>query len=130
VNVLAAADAVLIPLQCEYYALEGLSQLMRTIEVIQRAINPGLVVDGVLLTMYDTRLNLSRQVAEDARVHFANVMFDTVIPRNIRLAEAPSFCRPIISYDIASPGAQAYLAAAGELIRRTEGEPSAQLLSA
>lgn len=130
VNVLAAADAVLIPLQCEYYALEGLSQLMRTIEMIQRAINPGLVVDGVLLTMYDTRLNLSRQVAEDARVHFANVMFDTVIPRNIRLAEAPSFCRPIISYDIASPGAQAYLAAAGELIRRTEGEPSAQLLSA
>lgn len=130
VNVLAAADAVLIPLQCEYYALEGLSQLMRTITAIQRGLNPDLVLDGVLLTMFDSRLNLSRQVVEDARAHFGAVVFDTVIPRNIRLAEAPGFCKPVISYDVSSLGSHAYLAASEELIRRTERAESPELLSA
>ena len=119
-NMLAAADAVLIPLQCEYYALEGLSQLLTTIGLVQREINPGLVVDGVVLTMFDSRLNLSRQVAEDAREHFAGLVFKSVIPRNIRLAEAPSFGKPIISYDVASVGAQAYLGVVNELIARVE----------
>lgn len=117
-NVLAAADAVLIPLQCEYYALEGLSQLLRTIEVVQRDINPALTIDGVILTMFDSRLNLSKQVAEDARAHFGQLVFESVIPRNIRLAEAPSFGKPIISYDVASVGAQAYLGVAREVIDR------------
>lgn len=129
VNVLTAADAVLIPLQCEYYALEGLSQLMRTIGAIQRGLNPDLVLDGVLLTMFDSRLNLSRQVVEDARAHFGAAVFETVVPRNIRLAEAPSFGKPVIAYDVNSPGAHAYLAASEELIRRTEGEMSRMLVS-
>jgi chromosome partitioning protein len=130
VNMLAAADSVLIPLQCEYYALEGLSQLMRTIASIQSGLNPGLSVEGVVLTMFDARLNLSKQVVEDARAHFGELVFQTIIPRNIRLAEAPSFGKPIIAYDVSSVGAQAYLAVAGELIHRTGGSVSAQLLSA
>jgi chromosome partitioning protein len=101
VNMLAAADAILIPLQCEYYALEGLSQLLNTVHMMQRGVNPSLTIDGVVLTMYDARLNLSRQV-----------------PRNVRLAEAPSFGKPIILYDIASVGAQAYMGIARELLRR------------
>ncbi len=117
-NTLVAADAVLIPLQCEYYALEGLSQLLATIRLVQHGPNPTLGVDGVLLTMFDARLNLSRQVAADAREHFGNTVFQTVIPRNIRLAEAPSFAKPIAVYDAASPGAQAYMAVARELITR------------
>jgi len=119
VNMLAAADALLIPLQCEYYALEGLSQLLNTVHRIQHSINEKLAIDGVLLTMYDARLNLSRQVAEDAREYFGNGVFRTVIPRNVRLAEAPSFGKPIILYDVASAGAQAYIAVAAELIERT-----------
>jgi chromosome partitioning protein len=119
-NMLVAADAVLIPLQCEYFALEGLSQLLTTIQLIQRGPNPHLSVDGVLLTMYDARLNLSRQVAADAREHFGTRVFETVIPRNVRLAEAPSFGKPIILYDVNSVGAQAYIAAAGELMERHE----------
>lgn len=119
-NMLAAADAVLIPLQCEYFALEGLTQLMRTIEIVQREVNPSLVIDGVVLTMYDARLNLSRQVAEDARSHFGPLVFDSVIPRNIRLAEAPSFGKPIIAYDVSSVGAKAYLSVVNELILRTD----------
>jgi chromosome partitioning protein len=119
-NVLAAADAVLIPLQCEYYALEGLTQLMHTIEVVQRNINPSLVLEGVLLTMFDSRLNLSRQVVEDARAHFGSTVLNSVVPRNIRLAEAPSFGKPIIAYDVTSVGAQAYLGVVQELIVRTE----------
>jgi chromosome partitioning protein len=130
VNMLAAADSVLIPLQCEYYALEGLSQLMNTIGSIQRSLNPALVVEGVLLTMFDARLNLSRQVVEDARGHFGEKVFQTVIPRNIRLAEAPSFGKPIIAYDVSSVGAQSYMAVAGELIQRTGGDVAVQLLSA
>ncbi len=118
VNMLAAADGAVIPLQCEYFALEGLSQLLSTIELIQRALNPQLSVVGVLLTMYDSRLNLSRQVAADAREFFKEKVFDTVIPRNVRVAEAPSFGKPIISYDITSVAAVAYMNAAKELIGR------------
>jgi chromosome partitioning protein len=118
INMLAAADAVLIPVQCEYYALEGLSQLLNTIQIVQRGLNPGLTVDAVLLTMYDVRLNLSRQVAVDAREYFGDRVLATAIPRNIRLAEAPSHGKPIILYDVASVGAQSYVAAAKELLAR------------
>jgi chromosome partitioning protein len=117
-NMLAAADALLIPLQCEYYALEGLSQLLNTVHLVQRNVNPGLTISGVLLTMYDARLNLSKQVAADAREYFGSQVFDTVVPRNVRLAEAPSFGKPIVLYDVQSIGAQAYLAIALELIAR------------
>jgi chromosome partitioning protein len=117
-NMLCAADSVLIPLQCEYYALEGLSQLLNTVHLIQRGANPGLSIAGVLLTMYDARLNLSKQVAADAREYFGRIVFDTVIPRNVRLAEAPSFGKPIILYDLVSIGAQSYLAVAKELLNR------------
>ena len=117
-NMLAAADALLIPLQCEYYALEGLSQLLNTVHLVQRSVNPALAIDGVLLTMYDARLNLSRQVATEAREYFGNQVFETVVPRNVRLAEAPSFGKPIILYDVASVGAQAYMSVARELIAR------------
>ena len=112
-NMLAAADGILIPLQCEYYALEGLSQLLNTVQMIQRGVNTELAVDGVLLTMYDGRLNLSRQVVTDAREFFGDRVFKTTIPRNVRLAEAP-----IILYDIASVGAQAYMSVARELLAR------------
>jgi chromosome partitioning protein len=118
-NMLAAADALLIPLQCEYYALEGISQLLNTVHLVQRSVNESLVIDGVLLTMYDARLNLSRQVAADAREYFGTGVFETVIPRNVRLAEAPSFGKPIILYDVASVGAQAYVKVAEELMQRT-----------
>lgn len=119
-NMLVAADALLIPLQCEYYALEGLSELMRTVQRVQESFNETLEVDAVLLTMYDARLNLSRQVAADARAHFGDRVFSTVIPRNIRLAEAPSFGKPIVVYDVASVGAQAYMAVAREMIERRD----------
>ena len=117
-NMLTAADALLIPLQCEYYALEGISQLLNTVHLVQRSLNEQLVIDGVLLTMYDARLNLSRQVAADAREYFGAGVFETVIPRNVRLAEAPSFGKPIILYDVASIGAQAYVKVAEELMNR------------
>jgi chromosome partitioning protein len=119
VNMLAAADALLIPVQCEYYALEGLSQLLNTVHLVQRNVNDALAIDGVLLTMYDARLNLSRQVASEAREYFGNKVFETIIPRNVRLAEAPSFGKPIILYDVASVGAQAYMGVARELLERT-----------
>jgi chromosome partitioning protein len=125
VNVLAAADHVVIPLQSEYYALEGLSQLMTTIRVVQTNFNPRLTVAGVLLTMYDARLNLSRQVAADAKNFFGQIVFDAIVPRNVRLAEAPSFGKPIILYDVASVGAQAYLQAAKQLLDRLETNVSA-----
>jgi chromosome partitioning protein len=124
-NMLAAADALLIPLQCEYYALEGLSQLLNTVHLIQHGVNPSLAISGVLLTMYDARLNLSRQVAADAREYFGSQVFETVVPRNVRLAEAPSFGKPIVLYDVQSIGAQAYMAIANELIAR-ESATSAQ----
>jgi chromosome partitioning protein len=117
-NMLTAADAVLIPLQCEYYALEGLSQLLNTVHRIQQAANKDLSIAGVLLTMYDSRLNLSRQVADDAREYFGPKVFANVIPRNVRLAEAPSFGKPIVLYDIASIGAKAYMSVARELMER------------
>ena len=126
VNMLAAADGVLIPLQCEYFALEGLSQLLNTIQLVQRGLNEHLVVDGVLLTMYDARLNLSRQVATDARDYFGPKVFDAVIPRNVRLAEAPSFGKPIILYDVGSVGAVAYLNAAKDLMSRLGTSVSAE----
>ncbi len=117
-NTLTAADAVLIPIQCEFYALEGLSQLLNTVHLVQRNLNPGLEIEGVLLTMYDRRLNLSRQVADEAREYFGSRVFEAKIPRNVRLAEAPSFGQPIAMYDVASAGAQAYLALAEELMER------------
>lgn len=117
-NTLTAADSVLIPIQCEFYALEGLSQLLNTIRLVQRGLNPALEIEGVLLTMFDRRLNLSRQVADEAREYFGSRVFETTIPRNVRLAEAPSFGQPIAMYDVMSAGAQAYLALAEELIRR------------
>src|SRR5690348_17879097 len=125
VNMLAAADALLIPVQCEYYALEGLSQLLNTVHLVQRSVNDSLAIDGVLLTMYDARLNLSRQVAAEAREYFGSKVFETVIPRNVRLAEAPSFGKPIILYDVASVGAQAYMSVAKELIERTRAREEA-----
>ncbi len=121
-NMLAAADALIIPLQCEYYALEGLSQLLGTVQRVQEHLNPNLDIGGVLLTMYDARLNLSRQVVADAREHFGDRVFETVVPRNIRLAEAPSFGKPIVVYDVASLGAQAYMSVARELLQRDKGQ--------
>lgn len=121
-NMLAAADTVLIPLQCEYYALEGLSQLLNTVHRIQHGVNESLGITGVLLTMYDARLNLSRQVAADAREYFGDTVFETVIPRNVRLAEAPSFGKPIMLYDIGSVGAKAYMSVARELLARNRTE--------
>ena len=117
-NMLAAAGSLLIPLQCEYYALEGLSQLLNTVHLVQHSVNERLSIDGVVLTMYDARLNLSKQVAADAREYFGNKVFEHVIPRNVRLAEAPSFGKPIILYDVASVGAQAYMGVARELLER------------
>jgi chromosome partitioning protein len=116
-NTLTAADSVLIPIQCEFYALEGLSQLLNTLRLVQRGLNPDLKVEGVLLTMYDRRLNLSKQVADEAREYFGAKVFETKIPRNVRLAEAPSFGEPIVMYDVLSAGAQSYLALARELLR-------------
>ena len=119
-NTLAAADSVLIPIQCEFYALEGLSQLLNTVRIVQRNLNPGLQIEGVLLTMYDGRLNLSRQVAEEAKEYFGPKVFRATIPRNVRIAEAPSFGDPIVLYDILSVGAKSYLALAQEVIKRSE----------
>jgi len=121
-NTLAAADSVLIPIQCEFYALEGLSQLLNTVRLVQRNLNPELEIEGVLLTMFDRRLNLSNQVAEEAREYFGDKVYETVIPRNVRLAEAPSFGQPILQYDILSTGAQSYLRLANELAERTGRE--------
>ncbi len=119
-NVLTAADGVVIPIQCEYYALEGISQLLNTIRIVQQNFNPDFQIDGVLLTMFDARLNLSRQVVAEAREYFGAKVFRTVIPRNVRLAEAPSFGKPILLYDVQSVGAKSYLAVAQELMKRTE----------
>ncbi len=127
-NALTAADAVLIPIQCEFYALEGLTQLLNTVRLVQRNLNPRLQIEGVLLTMFDQRLNLSRQVADEAKEYFGSRVYRTTIPRNVRLAEAPSFGMPIVVYDVLSVGAQSYLALARELIARggkTGAEPDA-----
>jgi chromosome partitioning protein len=122
-NTLAAADTVLIPIQCEFYALEGLSQLLNTVRLVQQNLNPKLQIEGVLLTMYDQRLNLSRQVADEAKEYFGSRVFRSVIPRNVRLAEAPSFGKPIVLYDVLSAGAQSYLALANEIIEHDGGQP-------
>jgi len=116
INALTAADSVIIPIQCEYYALEGLGQLMKTINLIQDHLNPQLKIEGVLLTMFDGRLNLSRQVSEEVRRHFSSKVYNTVIPRNVRLSEAPSFGKPIILYDILSAGAENYLSFTKEVV--------------
>lgn len=118
VTALVAADGVLVPLQCEYYALEGISELLATVRRIQGGANPRLEVRGILLTMYDDRTNLSKDVAEEVRAHFPDKVYETIVPRNIRLAEAPSHGLPILNYDIRSRGAEAYLALARELVRR------------
>jgi chromosome partitioning protein len=118
VNALTAAESVIVPLQCEYYALEGLSQLLTTVKAAKRGLNPALRPPDILLTMVDSRNNLSRQVEEEARALFKDRVFQTVIPRNVRLSEAPSYGKPIILYDISSKGAQSYLALARELIER------------
>ncbi len=118
INALTCARATLIPLQCEYYALEGLSQLNRTIQAIQRRLNPGLTVEGILLTMFDKRNNLSHQVADEARRFFGDKVFEVIIPRNVRLSESPSFGKSIHQYDKSSRGARAYRELAQELIRR------------
>ncbi|MEP0829262.1 MAG: ParA family protein [bacterium] len=118
INAITAAHSVLIPIQCEYYALEGLGQLLHTIQLVQKNLNPGLEIEGVLLTMYDGRLNLSRQVAEEARKFFSQRVYNTVINRNVRLSEAPSFGKPIILYDILSTGAENYLALTKEVLSR------------
>ena len=125
-NTLTAADSVLIPIQCEFYALEGLSQLLNTIRLVQKGLNTHLDIEGVLLTMYDRRLNLSRQVAAEAREYFGGKVYRTAIPRNVRLAEAPSFGLPIVLYDVISQGAQAYLALAKEILDRRVSAPRRQ----
>lgn len=122
-NMLAAADSVLIPIQCEYYALEGLSQLLNTINLVQQNFNEHLAIEGVLLTMYDARLNLSKQVANEAKEYFGGEVYEAVIPRNVRIAEAPSFGKPILLYDVQSVGAQSYLALARELMRGARSAP-------
>jgi len=117
-NMLTAADSVLIPIQCEYYALEGLSKLLNTVRVVQQNFNAPLAIEGVLLTMYDARLNLSKQVATEAKEYFGHRVYGTVIPRNVRLAEAPSFGKPILLYDVQSVGSKSYLNLGQEVIRR------------
>jgi chromosome partitioning protein len=119
-NGLVAADAVLVPLQCEFYALEGISGLIRTIDMVKRGLNPDLHLQGIVLTMFDRRNNLSELVAADARGFFGPAVYETVIPRNIRISESPSHGKPVLLYDFRSPGAQAYVRLAGELLRREQ----------
>jgi chromosome partitioning protein len=120
VNALTAADSVLIPLQCEYFALEGLSQLVSTIDLVRSSLNQQLELEGILLTMFDPRNNLAHQVVDDVRGHFEKKVFNSVIPRNVRLSESPSFGKPVLLYDISSRGSQAYLQLAEELLQRRQ----------
>lgn len=120
VNALTAADSVIIPVQCEYFALEGLGKLLNTINIIQRGLNPDLEIEGFLLTMYDTRLRLSNQVVEEVRKHFQQMVFETIIQRNIKLSEAPSFGKPAVLYDAESRGAVSYLNLAREILQKNE----------
>jgi chromosome partitioning protein len=119
-NALVASHAVLVPLQCEFYALEGLSYLVRTVERVKRALNPGLEIQGVVLTMFDKRNNLSDLVAADVRGHFGDKVYDTVIPRNVRISEAPSHGKPVLLYDFRCPRSQAYIHLASEVLRREQ----------
>lgn len=118
INAMAAAHSVLVPLQCEFFALEGLSQLLNTVEQVQKALNPELTIHGIVLTMFDSRNNLSGQVVADVRAHMGEAVYDTVIPRNVRISEAPSHGKPVMLYDFKSSGSQAYLKLASEIIRR------------
>jgi chromosome partitioning protein len=118
VNAMTAADAVLVPLQCEFFALEGLTQLMRTIELVRGSLNPALEIQGVVLTMFDRRNSLSGQVASDVRAHFGDTVYQTVIPRNVRISEAPSFGKPALIYDMKCAGSQAYIKLAREVVGR------------
>lgn len=120
INTLTAADSVLIPIQCEYYALEGLGQLLNTIKLVQRNLNGGLEVEGVLLTMYDSRLNLAKQVEDETRKYFGEKVYRTVIKRNVKLSEAPGFGKPIILYDILSQGAENYISLAKEILNHDQ----------
>ena len=122
VNALAGADALVVPIQCEYYAMEGVSNLLKTVDEVRRFLNPELAIDGILLTMYDDRTNLAQQVAQEVRSVFGDLVFETVVPRNVRLAEAPSFGRPIHAYDLRSKGAQAYLELGREYLTRMAGD--------
>ena len=124
VNALTAADSVLIPIQTEYFALEGLTELLETVNRVRQAYNPSLSVEGIVLTMYDDRTNLARQVTEDIRRHFGKEVYETVIPRNVRLGEAPSFGKSVLAHDIKSKGAEAYIALAREFLKRSKGAPS------
>jgi chromosome partitioning protein len=117
-NAMTAADALLVPLQCEFLALEGLSQLLRTVDVVRQGLNPSLEIQGVVLTMYDRRNNLSDQVADEVRAFFGNKVYNTVIPRNVRLSEAPSFGKPALLYDYRCPGSEAYIRLASEVLQR------------
>ena len=119
-NSLAASDTVLIPVQCEYYALEGLGQLLNTISIVRYRLNPELKIEGVLLTMFDSRLRLSNQVVEEVKSHFDDRVFDTIVYRNVRISEAPSHGKPVILYDAVSTGAQNYLALAKEIIKKNK----------
>jgi chromosome partitioning protein len=118
VNAMAAADAAVVPLQCEFFALEGLSQLLKTLEIVRSGLNPRLEIQGIILTMFDKRNNLSEQVAEDVRAHLGDKVYKTIIPRNVRISEAPSHGLPALVYDLRCPGSQAYIKLAGELIQR------------
>jgi chromosome partitioning protein len=118
VNAMAAANAVLVPLQCEFFALEGLSQLLKTVEQVRQALNPALEIHGIVLTMYDARNNLSNQVVADVRQHMGAKVYDTVIPRNVRISEAPSYGKPVLVYDLKCVGSEAYLKLATEIIQR------------
>ncbi|MBK1696891.1 ParA family protein [Rhodovibrio salinarum] len=128
-NAFVASDSVLVPLQAEFYALEGLSHLMRTIERVRRAFNPNLEIQGVVLTMYDKRNNLCDMVASDVREYLGDVVYDTVIPRNVRISEAPSHGKPVLLYDMKSTGAQAYIKLAGEMLRRLRGQADAPAMA-
>ena len=124
-NALTAADAVLVPMQCEYYALEGLSDLQNTIRLVSESLNPGLAIEGIVLCMVDPRQNLTQQVTSEVRAHFEGKVYDTTVPRNVRLSEAPSFGKPILLYDVASKGARSYLDLAREfLVRQPDGRPT------
>lgn len=125
VNALAAADAVIIPLQCEFFALEGLSQILRTIETVRARINPQIELQGVVLTMHDRRNNLTAQVEADVRAHLKDKVYRTVIPRNVRISEAPSHGKPALLYDLKCPGSQAYIQLASEVIQRERARPEA-----
>jgi chromosome partitioning protein len=120
INGLTAAHTVLVPMQCEYFAIEGVAQLINTVERVRDMLNPALEIEGIALTMYDERMNLARQVAEEVRNHFGDKVYKTVIPRNVRLGEAPSYGKPIILYDIRSRGSEAYISLAKEFIQRAE----------